>query len=489
MTPHYDDDLLDDLPRGRPGRPDQIAEARWATPAELDASWDYHGRSGQALLLGYAGGRGVGRTDDRHIVTVAGSRSGKGRSLIIPNLLLYRGSVLAIDPKGELARVTKRAREQKLGQRCVVLDPFGANGRHPTGSFNPLSELDPASPEVIDDVALIADALIIDDGASDKHWTESAKLLLRGLILFALTFTAAERNLVTVRKLLMLSHPQLKAAGAGKEAEIELILFNAMAGQENAFNGVLAEAGRAFLNMGPRERASVISSARTQTAFLDSPPLQTVLKASDFRLRDLKREKLTIYLCLPASRMATHYKWLRVMINLAMTVFEREPVIPSPPVLMVLEEFPVLDHMRAIEVAAGQIAGFGVKLWTILQDLTQIQRLYRESWETFIGNAGIVTFFGNSDATTLDYVSRKLGTMGMRIEMPSGATPGALLGGARLTSEQLRVDPLLAPHEFERLFARETQRLLVLSPGWPPVVLRRALYDRDPAFKGDFDGP
>ena len=119
--------------------------------------------------------------------------------------------------------------------------------------------------------------------------------------------------------------------------------------------------------------------------------------------------------------MATHYKWLRVMINLAMTVFEREPVIPSPPVLMVLEEFPVLDHMRAIEVAAGQIAGFGVKLWTILQDLTQIQRLYRESWETFIGNAGIVTFFGNSDATTLDYVSRKLGMMGMRVDTPSGA--------------------------------------------------------------------
>ena len=41
-----------------------------------------------------------------------------------------------------------------------------------------------------------------------------------------------------------------------------------------------------------------------------------------------------------------------------------------------------------------------MKLWTVLQDLTQIKRLYKESWETFIGNAGIHTFFGNVDLFT-----------------------------------------------------------------------------------------
>ena len=35
--------------------------------------------------------------DDRHILTVAGSRAGKGRSVIIPNLLLYPGSILTIE--------------------------------------------------------------------------------------------------------------------------------------------------------------------------------------------------------------------------------------------------------------------------------------------------------------------------------------------------------------------------------------------------------
>ncbi len=53
------------------------------------------------------------------------------------------------------------------------------------------------------------------------------------------------------------------------------------------------------------------------------------------------------------------------MISLALSVMERTPGKPKLPVLFVLDEFPALGHMQAIETAAGLMAGFGVKLWTI----------------------------------------------------------------------------------------------------------------------------
>ena len=62
--------------------------------------------------------------------------------------------------------------------------------------------------------------------------------------------------------------------------------------------------------------------------------------------------------------------------------------------------------MESIEKAAGQIAGFGVKLWPVIQDLTQLQRDYREAWETFMGNAGLLTFFGNTDLTTTEHIAK-----------------------------------------------------------------------------------
>ena len=65
-------------------------------------------------FLAAAAGASIGWKDDRHVMTIAGSRAGKGVSLIIPNLLLYEGSALVIDPKGENARDNRGATRQRL---------------------------------------------------------------------------------------------------------------------------------------------------------------------------------------------------------------------------------------------------------------------------------------------------------------------------------------------------------------------------------------
>ncbi len=129
--------------------------------------------------------------------------------------------------------------------------------------------------------------------------------------------------------------------------------------------------------------------------------------------------------------MGTCSRWLRLFINLTLEAMERHAQKPKHPVLLCLDEFPILGHLRQIEDAAGQIAGFGVKLMICLQDLTQIKSLYQDRWETFIGNAGAVVCFGNSDPTTLEFVSRRLGkppsalTAPARSRMTSSA-PGLL---------------------------------------------------------------
>ena len=145
-------------------------------------------------------------------------------------------------------------------------------------------------------------------------------------------------------------------------------------------------------------------------------------------------------------------RWLRLVISMAMTSFERYGEKPKIPVLMLLEEFNVLGHMPVIETAAGQIAGSGVKLWTVLQDLGQIQRHYQKSWETFIGNAGLLTFFGNSDWRTLNYSSTKAWRH-MLVERGSRSNV-ALYGGANAMQEDIRETPLLHTHDREAVRAR-----------------------------------
>ena len=480
--------LVDALKRGIPGRDGGVVDASWLSLQKLlEPQWGYKNGAGKfaGLVLGYRDDRAVGSLDNRHVLTVAGSRGGKGVSLIVPNLLTYDGSVVAIDPKGELARITARARRQK-GQKVVVLDPFDESGLG-SGSFNPLDELDAKGPNVKDDAALIADALIIAND-KDPHWTDSARILVKALILYALTSDEpAERNLNTVWQVLNGTHGDVVRVAKHAEISKRAALFKLMQGCTGVFDDTVAGTGANFAQMAERELASVFSTALTQLEFLDSRAMADVLRSSDLRLSDIKSGKATLYLCLPATRMGTHARWLRVVINLSLVALERTKVKIDIPVLMVLDEFAVLGHMKSIEVAAGLMAGFGVKLWVVLQDLTQIKRLYRESWETFIGNAGVMTFWSNSDKTTLDYISDKLGQTAVRLEHRNDTTMNQRLGGSSGTREELRVQRLAAANELEEILERGERRILVKAAGQSPVILQRIHYYEDPPFRGLWD--
>jgi type IV secretion system protein VirD4 len=207
-------------------------------------------------------------------------------------------------------------------------------------------------------------------------------------------------------------------------------------------------------------------------------------------LADLKRTKSTIYLSLPAMRMGTCSRWLRLFVNLALAQMELVQNSPEHSVLFCLDEFAVLGHMKTIEDAAGQLAGLGVKLWPILQDLTQLKALYGDRWETFLGNAGIVQFFGNSDLTTLEWISKRMGET--TIVNKSKSDPGYLARttqGTKGESYSEAVHPLMTAEEVSRFFGRDDPllRQLIIRPSHPPLVLQRAYYDKHTHFKGLLD--
>ena len=93
--------------------------------------------------------------------------------------------------------------------------------------------------------------------------------------------------------------------------------------------------------------------------------------------------------------MSTHYRWLRLMVSLAVGEMERIRGAPATgyPTLFVLDEFAGLKRMEVIEHAAAQAAGFGAKFLFVVQNLTQLKEDYKDSWETFLGNSGLKLFF------------------------------------------------------------------------------------------------
>ena len=380
-------------------------------------------------------GEAVGFRDDRHVLVASGTRAGKGVSVLIPNLCLWPGSVLVIDPKGENAMVTARRRGKGsdycygMGQKVRLLDPFRTvqtkqdNFDDLRVGYNPLDAIHPNREESVDDAMRIAEALITSESAVDPFWDDSAKGFSKALILHAASwkdYPAAKRNLVTVREILLAGDAEarklMRLNSKNDSAPSGLMLLFESMQRNQAFGGVVANAGAMFAHLlenSPKTMAGILQVACTNTDFIDSPPMQRCLSKSDFSLKELKTDPkgTSLYLCLPQRYMESHYRWLRMMVTLTLAEMERQKSQPAcgHPVLTILDEFPALRRMRVIENAAAQIAGFGVKLVFVVQTLAQLKDIYKDNWETLLANAGVKLFFGNDDHFTRKYVSELIG--------------------------------------------------------------------------------
>jgi type IV secretion system protein VirD4 len=427
------------------------------------------GRSAKGWLMRYAG--------PAHLLTIAPTRSGKGVGAIIPNLLTADRSVLCIDPKGENARITARARS-RMGP-VFVLDPFEVSGQ-PSAAFNPLSALDETSIDLAEDAALIAEALVYDPPhqVSEAHWNEEAKALIAGLILHVVTTQAPPlRSLTTVRDLL-----------TGAPESLQKLLKTMQA--SGAAGGLVARAANRQLAKSDREATGVLSAAQRHTHFLDSPRMSRVSERSDFAFADLKAGVVSVFLVLPPERLGTHARWLRLLVVQAIGALARAPqsgAADAKPVLLMLDEFAALDRLEPVERAFGLMAGYGVQLWAILQDLHQLKSVYGERAGTFLANAGVIQVFNVADVETATWVSRSLGTA-TQAYYTSGQTttssPGQWSNSyGSSTNLNFAKRDLATPDEVMRI---DDDCLILLRPGQNPTVARKVRYYVDREFGGLF---
>lgn len=415
-----------------------------------------------------------------HVVTVAPNGSGKGIGAVIPNLLEYPGSCLVLDVKGENAAVTARARRE-LGHKVFLVDPFAVNGPE-CAAFNVLDRLDLSDADCVSESAMLADSLVISDAkGGGEHFDESAKTLLQGMMLHVAGLDdPASRHLGELRRLLT------------ADEETFLVTLAEMAADDGAAFGIPARAANTIMGMADRERGSVLSTARRNTSFLDDPRIVAALSRSDFDLTAIKSDLMTVYLVMPANKIATNARFVRLFVGSVIAAITASSKQPPHRVTFVLDEFAQLGYMKAIEDAVSLMRGYGLAFWVFLQDLSQLKGVYPR-WQTFMANSAKV-FFGTDDYDTAKYVSDSLGQATIEYETQNeGKNSGSGIsgGGGSMnrgksagSSQQFAGRNLLTPDEVMRL---GPERPIVLVKGEYPYQLARLNYLVDAEYVGKSD--
>lgn len=447
-------------------RPPLHGAARWAGEADLVRSGL---RASQGVLLGRKNGRLLVSGGEEHVMLYAPTRSGKGVSVVIPNLLNWPDSTVVLDVKRENWEATAGFRAAH-GQQVFLFDPLAPDGR--TARYNPLSHINRDDPvAVMDELQKLSMMLFPPPLRADPFWSDAARtgfvgvgaLVAAGKGPFSLGAIYAELTEGDPRTRLPKEVQARKAQGRPLSAPGARALADFCSTTDATFSGIkqtLTSRLNLFLN----------------------PRVCAATEVSDFDLTRLRDTPMSIYLGVSPDNLARVAPLYSLLFQQLIDLTARErPTAERHPfkVLVVLDEFARLGHAEAIARGFSYIAGYGVRLLPVLQSPAQLRNEYGPDMaQDIISNCGVEIAFGFKELHVAQDLSERLGfyTYAGR----SRSRPSLLSRGNRSLTESDQRRALMLPQE---LMQMPPDRLLVLRAATPPVLGRKITYWKERAFR------
>ncbi len=479
--------------------------AHWASAAEIKATGLLPRRgkpAGGVYVGGWRDARGrlcyLRHSGPEHIAAIAPTRSGKGVGLVIPTLLSWQESAVVLDLKEELWNITAGWRQDGAGNRVLRFDPGAEEG---SVAYNPLEEIRLGTDREYQDAMNIATMLVDPHGKGlVDHWQKTSHALLVGVILHMLYKARAEGRSGTLTDVACaLSDPNRPIDGLYRDMKLNKW------GADSKVHGIIASAAKQQADRPPEERGSVLSTALSFLSLYRDPLIAKNTSRSDFRMLDLMNSDrpVTLYLVVRPEDKDSMKPLIRLVINQIVRVLLRpamkDGVMPHKHrLLLMLDEFPSLGNLEVFEDSLAYIAGYGIKAYLIMQDITQLRGAYGQE-ESILSNCHVRVAFAPNRYETGKWLSDEAGTMTIVKEdvTVSGARHGAVLNHVAKTFHQV-ARPLITPDEVMRLKGAakdengaitEPGDMLIFMAGHAPILGTQSLYFRDPTFSARANMP
>lgn len=373
--------------------------SRLAELKDLKKAGLLDGKPGTSILLGTfgkgKGAREVRYSGDSHFFVNGPSRSGKGRGFVMTNLIEYQGSKIVLDVKLENWEKTAPAR-LATGQKCFVFAP----GSKSTHRWNPLDVVR-AWPERSTDLINLAASLIPLDEKETAIWKQTARTILAGCIGYVLESKTMEgrRNIRSALRMF--------SSGVSFSQVILRILQN-----EPELNAFIRDIFSEHLGRDKEQRPSFEGNVTTALSAFHNLLIAEATSASDFDIRELRRNPFSLYIASPVSDFGTVEPILRLLIQQIHDVMLRTlPGTDEPyKILMMLDEFYQFERLPEIIKRAPLVAGYGMTIALIAQNIPQIDERYGvKTRDALLGNMDIKLNIAVGDDTTAKIVSGNLG--------------------------------------------------------------------------------
>lgn len=464
-------------------------DAKFASDADIRKSrsvtWGDASKGG--VIIGKYKGKLLRYTQPDFISMGAGTRAGKGAGIVIPNLLDWWMSMLILDPKQECYNITSLYRQKVLGHKVYLFDPFSRK----THGFNALFYVDLNEPTGMTDLLGLAETIYQTGGleGAEKHFNSEAQKIFCAyaqLLWFLIRYMPDDLKTYEVRKCFSIGtvlelYNQLPAETIVNTRDEYLELCD----NEHIRFMVIDACNKikAYFELGDDPKASVAGTFTGKLNLFTLPLFRDATDRNDFDLRDMRKEKMTVYLGIMATEVDIANNLLNLFFNFAIKVNMREnpDFVPDIKydVLNLLDEFPAIGAMPYIKKASGFIAGYRLKLLTIYQNLSQLNEIYGiEGAKSLMANHPCKIIYAVNEKEDADKFSAQLGyqTLKAKSQSKNNASKG---GTSRGESESDSSRALVLPQELGTL---DFDQQFILLKGENPIKCNKAFYFNDHYF-------
>lgn len=417
---------------------------------------------------------------NNNVMVIGGSGTGKSRYVVKPNILQANCSYVITDPSGELLE-TMGSYLQREGYEVRV---FNLVQMEHSNCYNPFHYIRNDEGVLTMINALIKNTTPKGSSSNDPFWEKAETALLQALSFFLVSECAAEeRNFTNVMKLLRCAEVK---EGQEDYASTLDILFKEL--EERDPEHIAVRQYRVFKQAAGKTAQSILVSCSVRLAVFNLKVINKLTGTDDIDLGTLGDKKTALFCITPTADTTFNFLISLLYTQLFETLYHKAETKCKGKRLPVHVRF-LLDEFSNI----GTIPDFAQKLSTmrkyeisctiILQALSQIKALYKDDWEVLIGNCDEFLFLGGSDATTLEYISKKLGKETIR-SINNSRSYGRQ--GSYSISHNKAARELMTPDE---LNVMDNGNCILFIRGLYPFFCKKYDLVRHPAYKycGDAD--
>ena len=395
-----------------------------------------------------------------NILVVGGSGAGKSRGFALPNIMQCCCSMVITDPKAELLRKTGGLLEKK-GYEVRVFDLI-----NPDTSFcyNPFEYVHDDKDVLRLISNLIQNTTPKGSQSSDPFWEKSKTALLQALMLYLLhEAPPEEQNFAMIME--MLGSAQVKEEDEDYESPLD-ILFDRLEMRDP--DSIAVKQYHIYKQAAGKTAKSILISVGVRLAAFNLPQIAKLTNTDELDLSNMGERKVALFCCIPDADTSLNYLVGMIYSQLFQTLYYMADRVHGGalpvPVNCIMDEFPNVSLPNEFEKILATCRSRSIYCSIIIQNMSQLKALFKDSWESLVGNCDEFLYLGGNEKETHKYVSELLGKETIDTNT-YGQTKGK--SGSYSTNFQQSGRELLQPDEVRML---DNQNALLFIRGERPIL-------------------